>query len=335
MKLLYVGMHPTMEHDELSIFSSLGIDCFSVGNYLNPLQPTNATRPPLNLQPKPELITEFEKYNPTLDRRKIILTKEIVKDFDVVLVSHFTRHLDDNWDLLKDKFVIWRTFGLTNSKVEQSQKHRRKQIKIVRTSERELHIHNNLGIDAVIRASCNPAEFKDWNGKEPNVLTVTKRMKSRPAHCYFNEYCQITKGLPRKLYGTQNENISFSGGSLTYKELINAYRNNRVFLSMGTRPGSYTYTFLEAWMTGCPVVTIGPNLGGPGYEVPSLVENGVDGFWFDNFHAMRERIKSLLKDYELACKISKKGRKKAIDIFGVDKVTEDWKTFFTDHSFLL
>jgi glycosyltransferase involved in cell wall biosynthesis len=86
--------------------------------------------------------------------------------------------------------------------------------------------------------------------------------------------------------------------------------------------------FMEAWMTGMPVVAIGKSLAGFNIEVPQLIANGVNGFTSDSLAELRRYISALLEDYGLAKKISSEGRKKAIELFDKGKIKGQWKCFF-------
>ena len=88
-------------------------------------------------------------------------------------------------------------------------------------------------------------------------------------------------------------------------------------------------------MTGIPVVALGPTLGNSPYElgqqtyeIPDLIENGVDGFWSDDVVLLRKYCERLLNDLPFAKAIGEAGRRKAIKIFGKETIKKQWKEFF-------
>ena len=339
MKLLYLASHVTMEYDELSLFSALGIDCFSVGAYIDPQNPIQINRKPLGILPKPELINNFKSLNPKyqLGSGDCKLSKELVKDFDVVFVSHNITYVKKNWDVLKDKFCIWRTFGQGGAGYEQFINTLRPNFKIVRTSPKELLRPKNIGADAIIRASCDPEEFKDWNGSKLEVLTAQKHMQTIPWNTDFVFYEEVTRPFARTLMGLNNQKTPFAVSNLSYEELLQRYRDARVYYSSCSKAGHYTYTFMEAWMTGTPVVTIGPDRGDahyPSFEQHELIENGVTGFWSDDKKTLQGHIRELLDNEQLAAQISAMGRKRAIELFGFDNIKQEWKEFFQNYGLL-
>jgi len=87
-------------------------------------------------------------------------------------------------------------------------------------------------------------------------------MKKRDDACKYSLFKRVTEGLPRKLYGNSNINDPIPGGPLQFNDLLATMRNSRVFFYTCTFPAQYTMAFMEAWMTGMPVVAIGKSLAG-------------------------------------------------------------------------
>ena len=89
-------------------------------------------------------------------------------------------------------------------------------------------------------------------------------------------------------------------------------------------------------MTGIPVVAIGRGLADYGsfgltnleIEVPSMIENGVNGFTSDSIDELRTYVSQLLYSPELCKRIGEEGRKSAIKLFGKEKIKRQWKKFF-------
>jgi len=203
-------------------------------------------------------------------------------------------------------------------------------LKIVRYSPIEQFIPGFSGGDVTIRFYKDPAEYKGWTGEKKQVITVAQAMKTREDALKFSIFEACTRGFPRTLYGFSNQNVSevYWGGALTYPELKRTLRENRVFFYTCTFPAPYTMAFMEAWMTGIPIVAIGRTLAGFNIEVPDLMKNGINGFTSDSLTELREYVATLLEDYELAKRVSSEGRKKAIELFDKDKIKEQWRSFF-------
>jgi glycosyltransferase involved in cell wall biosynthesis len=200
----------------------------------------------------------------------------------------------------------------------------------VRYSPIEQQIPFYTGADATIRFYKDPWEYRGWTGEKEQVITVAQAMRVRDDALKFRVFEACTSGFPRKLFGFANEDVGHLwGGALSYEELKQVLRQNRVFFYTCTFPAPYTMAFQEAWMTGMPVIAIGRELAGwPWFEVPDLITNGEDGFTSDSYDELRGYVARLLEDYELAKKISKKGREKAISLFAKEPIKQQWKAFF-------
>lgn len=355
MKLLYVSSwHGTLEYDELSLFTEMNIDWFSTGLYLNPYNPSleHAPRRPINKKYDESLAQNFLSFNKNYAIYKVpILEKKFVEQFDVVLISHCSptqlAPLQVNWQNIKHKVVIWRTYTQQTSAIElETQKYRNLGIKLIRISPKERTIPCYAGDDAIIRGYVDDKEYANWNGNDKIVLTFNNFFNKRTTHSNTNIYMNIRnrmKQVPFELYGCNNQDCNISLGELKWNEVKEKYRSARVYFALGSKPASLTYNLVEAMMTGSPVVTWGSILGNTRqirdwrntYEVPEIIVNGVNGFCSDNEHELESYIRQLFKDDLLASKISYESRKTALSIFGKDKIKNDWKVFFKSLGFSL
>lgn len=327
MKLLYLSCHAILEYDELKLFEELGIEYFSLGSYLDPQQPIDAIRPAL----KQERISYL--YNKAPDRNNI--PKEFFDEFDVIVIMHVPEWIEANWDKMKHKRVIWRTIGQSTPAVERRMQPFKEQgLEVVRYSKRESYIEDNVGCDALIRFYKDPEEFKGYNGMNTEIITFTQNMKHRAEWTNYDTWMKVAEGLPMKVYGTKNEDMGqLNGGFLTYPDMRQKMRDSAVYFYTGTQPACYTLNFIEAMMTGIPMVCIGPkyanslNLAGDVYEIPDIVINGQNGFWSDSVDELRGLLKTLLNKPSLAKLIGQRGRQTAVELFGKDRVKQQWKDY--------
>ena len=328
MRLLYLSCHAILEYDDLKIFEELGIDYFSLGAYTIPTKEVEGVRPALTHKPD-------EKLYSILPEDKEHLTKVFLDNFDVIVVMHTPEWIEKNWEVLKGRRVIWRSIGQSVTSVENRLRRMRNEgLQIVRYSPKEQNIAGNLGCDKMIRFYKDENEFCNYNGLNPIAITIAQNMKHRGEFCNYEAFTKIIEGLNAKLYGIQNEESGeLSGGSLSFNDLKQKLRDSRVFIYTGTQPASYTLGFMEAFMTGIPVVALGDRwansmrLAGDTYEIPDFIVNGVNGFVSDDLNSLREYTKQLLEDHKLALRIGEMGRDTARDIFSKEKVKLAWKEF--------
>lgn len=341
MKIFYMSCHSVHEFDEVRMFHKLGYDIFSPAAYYNPQNDEQYLRPGIEgLHYKEEDIINYNNlYNEKshYPDGKDNLTKEFLKDFDVVFVMSLAdRWIVNQWDVLKDKIVVWRTNGQSNSSQELNIKQIKDKfpnLKIARYSPTERTMHNYAGEDALIRFGKRPDEYCDWNGNINKMITICQDMKGRSNSCSWNIFKQLADQFPSSLYGHANENNEYwIGKTLKTKDLLNVYRDNRVYFYAGTKPANYTLNFIESWMTGMPIVAVGPKTGNENgydtYETHKLIENGVDGFVSDDINELKNYITLLMNDYDLCKKISENARKSALKYFNEYDKEIEWKNFF-------
>jgi glycosyltransferase involved in cell wall biosynthesis len=331
MKMLYLSCHSILEYDEVSLFTELGIDVFSYGAYLNPGKPGDEKRPAIKgCKYNDHLIQVAMQYG------KENLHPELIEPFDVIMVMHKPEWVTNNWGKLRHKCVIWRSIGQSTIDVESRlQPCRAQGLKIVRYSPMEMTIPGYLGHEAIIRFYKDPEEYGEWNGKDKKVITIGQSMKKRNPFCHFDVFDTATQGYKRVLYGPDNDDAGdINGGVLSYEDLKKELRNSRVYFYTGTQPACYTLNFIEALMTGIPIVAQGPATGNMSsiaqytYEIPILIQDGINGFWSDDIGHLNNAIKRLMEDEKFARVIGNRGREKAIELFGKNIIKRQWRTFF-------
>ncbi len=333
MRLLYLSCHAILEYDELKLFGDLGIDYFALGSYVNPRQPVDPIRPALDKDPDPEL---YHMAPPRED-----MPQEFLEKFDVIMVMDghpVPTWIGNNWEKMKDKRVIWRTIGQSTSQREAQMKPFRDQgMQVVRYSPREENIPGNIGCDALIRFYKDPDEFGPYNGMNREIMTIAQNMRQRDEHCNFKAYYRAMTGYPAKLYGPKNDNVpDLFGGFLTYEDMKQKLRDSRIYFYTGTQPASYTLNFIEALMSGIPVVAIGPRHGnsinditggGDMYEIPDIINNAVNGYISDDIADLRHAMDVMLDNPGVAKRIGEMGRSTAIKLFGKEVIKNYWKQF--------
>lgn len=334
-RILYLSVHEILEYDELLLFKELGFECFSLGAYTQPGGQENRKRPPLDLPYDPHFIELSLQYP------KEALHPEMLEGIDIVIIMHNPKYIEGNWPLFeqfmaKGGRVIWRSIGQSVPGIEERLRPFRKRgLEIVRYSPAEDTIAGHVGSDVMIRFYKDPEEYKGWTGNRRQVVNFTQGLKSRGDHTGYKLVNRVFESLPAKVYGPGNEDLGImSGGLVSYDEQMDIFREARVFFYHGTYPASYTLSLIEAWMTGTPVVAVGPANGNGSmygqqrtYEVPELISSGVDGFVSDRPEELRKYCQELLADHPKAKAISTFGRNKAISLFGKAKIKEQWQEF--------
>lgn len=349
MNILYLSCHAILEYDEIKLFTEMGHNVFSMGAY----QVNNSDN---HLRPAiPGLYHNEHLVGSSLRCNKENLHPEIVEWCDVVISMHNSRvqvedhpqpWIANNWEKFKKagKPVIWRSIGQSTREIEKSlQKFRKEGLKIVRYSPREESIPSYQGSDALIRFYKDPTEYEGYTGNIPRIVNVSQALfgdgevNSRGDHMSLDFFKQCTEGLDWKVFGPNNRNAGtdHNGGSLSFDDLKNMMKFNRVYFYTGTRPASYTLALIEAMMTGIPIVSVGPLNGNQIYtdqktfEAHEIIgESGVCGFWSDNVEEVRMIFERLINDQSWAQQIGQNGRGRAIELFGKETVRKEWEKLF-------
>lgn len=330
MKILYLSCHSVLEHDEVKLFTEMGHEVFSFGSYINPASPHDNKRPPIPGVYNDHLVAVAEQCS------KEDLLPELIDWADTIYIMHRPDWVIKNWSKMKHKNVVWRSIGQSTPLIENMLAYFHfNGMKVVRYSPMEEEIQNYMGKDAMIRFYKDPDEFASWVGNDASVISIAQSMKKRDKYCGFEIFNKATDGFKRVLFGPDNGDSGFSGGQLSYEDLKTAYRKYRCYFYTGTFPASYTLNFIEAFMTGIPVVSIGrslanvePDMHTDTFEIDSFIQNNKNGFISNEINELREYVALLFADWQLATRIGQAGREKAIELFGKNKIKAEWEAFY-------
>lgn len=335
MKILYLSCHEILEYDEVKLFTEMGHEVYSNGAYVQ--NSDEGKRPAIPNLPYDPHFVEL-----ALQHSKENLIAEQLEGFDMVIVMHVPDWIINNWGIFKPFInkggrVVWRTIGQSTVAVEAKLAPFRKGgLEVVRYSPAEQTIEGNIGADAMIRFYKDEQEFNNWNGAQKQIVNFTQSLTQRGEHVGSDLFMKLTEGLPTTVYGPNNEDLGeMSGGLLSYKDQKQALRDNRVYLYTGTQPASYTLSFMEAMMTGIPIVALGRGLHGDiyqgqrTYEIPDIIIHGKSGFVGDDMGELRNCLKLMLNHPQRAKEISLFGRQRAIELFGKHKIRRQWEIFLS------
>jgi hypothetical protein len=338
LKILCISVHPVLEYDEIKLFESLGHQVFSLGFYFDR---TNSG----NLRPK---MTETswhidcaEAFSSTGCRRvaepaQWSVSRAFCERFDLIVVHQNYFFIADNASELTHSRVVWRTIGQGVHWSEDAMRDaRRRGVKVVRWSPEERLIDRYIGADCVIRSVKDPEDWGGWKGDVERVVTFNNSFRARGLGMSFEFHQQCVQGLPFDLYGLDNGDVPQWRGTVDYQQQQEILRSYRAAFITGTNPAPYTLGFIEAWMTGIPVVHVGRRrFAGDAagvYEIDRLIIHGENGFLVDEVEEAREVLRELLVSHALCSRISAAGRASAIEYFGHERARHEWSDFIRDH----
>ena len=362
MNVLLLTSHAIAEHDDLEMFTRMGVPTYSIGGAYDELLPFEGKRPAIaNLVRYPELEAATNEQRARMHRQygdaaqvidwaKARLAPEVIDWADTIIVHHFPEAwIGGQWNAIRDKRVIWRTCGQSDPRLESVMARYVEQgLQVVRYSPKEREAFTQWGAFAgestMIRFGKDPAEWSGWTGnghitagngvaigtpRDPSVSApfvgnITQDMKQRGDACGYDFWTEATAGLNARPAGPGSEALPGGVGSLTYDGMREYLRACRVYLYTGTRPASYTLGLIEAMMTGTPVVSIGTEHFQPAalFEAHEITRAGAN-----SPDVARRWLTQLLSNPGEAAELGGRQQARAIELFGLDGVMAAWHDF--------
>jgi hypothetical protein len=336
-RLLYFSTHEPLEYDDIQLFTSMGHSVFSLGVYC----PANNTAP--EYRPAIEwgddvldLRDRFESMGcraTFLNPVETDLTKEFVDLFDAIIVIQDVGFIHKFWPILKGRNVIWRTVGQAIDHCDIALRdHRAEGLKIVRWCNREVFADYYLGHDAIIRAYKDESQYDGWTGSDGRVVTFSNAYRDRyPIE--YGMFERVTHLMPAAIGGGGNAELPNSIGLMSMDGMQATMRGAGAYFYMHGSVVPYTLNFIEAMMTGIPVVAAGRNVEIHNIdmrynEINDFIMSGKNGFLFKSERQARGILMDLLLDKGRAAEVGRHGRETAIRLFGKQRATADWQTFF-------
>jgi glycosyltransferase involved in cell wall biosynthesis len=190
----------------------------------------------------------------------------------------------------------------------------------------------------LIRFYKDPDEYGSWTGNGGYVLNITQDMINRGRATNFEFWNESTKGIPRILIGRGAEALGAEAlGVVSYEETKVRLRECGVYFYTGTYPASYVLNFMEALMTGCPIVALGEFMGNDTmypemrtYEIPDFAKLTRGIITCDDVASARLAVRKVLNGGKEVEEMSEDNRKLAKILFGKDVIKNQWKKYLLE-----
>lgn len=329
MKLLYLSEHGVLEYDELRLFSSMGIEWVCLSLRTRDSGPRALMRPEISDSTcAVEMQKRFGTSHPSAP------PAALVDWADAIVIMGEPGWTDS---LLGRKPVVWRSIGQSNPGTEIALRSlRRRGVYIVRCSPTESEIPGYVGADAVVRFSKRPGDYAPWLGDSAEAVAIARMPLRRKEHLRLDVIMEVLKAQQKAvLIGAESEALAPIGcGNLAYAEMCSKLQRGRAYVTAGIYPGPYTLGFIEAMLSGIPVVAAGSKLWCAGwpdamkgvYEIPAILDQ--TGFVSDDVRALTTKTRAFLADRDMASAVGALGRARAISLFGEDVVRDQWLLFW-------
>ena len=339
-RILLALSHSIEEHDQLRLLHDLGYEVASIGGYIDPAHPHDPKRPPLPDIPMVPVVKQTVDALGTEDNLGSAQKRipgpilEWLGDDGIIIFHHFLERLFGQWAELapwrrRGGRIIWRSVGQSNHILENTAAYyRRDGLERVAYSPKEAALPFYSGHDAVIRFYKDPDEWTGWRGDEPFVLNITQGLFQRGSACNPEWFVRAVEGTRSMAAGEGSEEVG-GPGIVPIETMHQLLRSARAYIYTGTQPASYTLGFIEAAMTGTPVVSIGPKAWGTFFPYsPALFEaHEMSWAWSDDPAEARKVLNELLGDHDKARVASEFQRGRALELFSKDVVGAAWKAY--------
>ena len=170
----------------------------------------------------------------------------------------------------------------------------------------------------IIRHGIDTDYWNNWVGGDEKVLTAVWDYIKRDRICGFSLWKEVTEGLEVNPWG---ETPGLSKMADNMDHLRELYRHASVYLNT-TIWSSCPFSLLEAMSVGCPIVTTATT------SIPEFIKNGENGFITNDPTAMKEYLKDLIEDKDMALEIGAAGRKTVLEQFGQQQFIDAWNKAF-------
>ncbi len=174
----------------------------------------------------------------------------------------------------------------------------------------------------VVVSGIDPDLYGGYTGELAKVLRVGNLLRERDHMQGFRtQEAILGQHFPSAVIGL-NPTVPGARASSSWDDLRAQYRRHRLLLNTLTEvhEDGYNLGMLEAMATGMPVVST-PNSTSP-------IVDGHNGFVAAEHQVLRQRIKLLLEDRDLAAEMGRRARQTVIDQFHIRDFIAGWNQVF-------
>ncbi len=297
------------------------------GSYLNTLARVNHD---WYLPVKPGRPQGYGGRGPTFDLPDNMreVPAELVRNLDLDLVIHQTpkNYFEDQFDILSAEQRCLPKIYLEHNTPKPHATNTRHPVDdpnvllVHVTHFNQLMWDNGRTPTMVIEHSVALDPSISYYGQLERGITVANGIQKRPRIAGYDLFLKARQVIPLDAVGMQTE--EFGGlGDIPYRYLhrrIAAYR----FLFSPMRYTSLPLAVIEAMTIGMPVVALATT------ELPTVIENGRNGYISCDLNELIYRMRALLADPEHARDLGAHARAMARERFGLDRFIRSWNAAF-------
>lgn len=160
-----------------------------------------------------------------------------------------------------------------------------------------------------------PADVR-YSGVLERGIVVINNLHSRGRRLGADIFARLRAELPLDLIGMEAE-LMGGIGEILHKDLC-AYQARYRFFFNPIRYTSLGLAVIEAMMVGLPIVGLATT------EMVTTIEDGVSGYLAPDVDYLRDAMRSLLADRDLARALGARARDYALERFNIGRFSADW-----------
>lgn len=160
-----------------------------------------------------------------------------------------------------------------------------------------------------------------WLGGYEKGIAIINNLTIRGRQIGADIFKLVRNNLPLDIIGMGNEDL---GGFEVLHPFMPDFIANYRFVFNPVRYSSFPLAVCEAMMAGLPVVTLSTT------ELPSLLKDNENAIISNDIDYLMRMMSKLLKDKELAVRLSENSRKTALMYFGIDRFINQWNEVFSE-----
>jgi glycosyltransferase involved in cell wall biosynthesis len=159
-----------------------------------------------------------------------------------------------------------------------------------------------------------------YSGELERGLVVVNNIASRGRRLGYDVYQELKRDVPLDLVGMGSE-AAGGLGEVLHAELPRFAARYRFFFNP-IRYTSMGLAVIEAMMVGLPIVALATT------EMVTVLRDGVNGFIDTAPERLRERMRALLVNRQLARALGEEAQRTALERFNIARYVADWNAAF-------
>lgn len=158
-----------------------------------------------------------------------------------------------------------------------------------------------------------------YSGELAKGIVVINNLPSRGRLLGLDIFLKVRKHIPLDLVGMGTGELGL--GEVLHPQLPEFISKYRFFFNP-IRYTSHGLAVCEAMMLGIPVIGMATT------EMPTVINNNVNGYIHSDISKLIEKMKTLLNNQQLAVNMGIEGRKTALERYNIKRFVSDWELTF-------